>query len=75
MDVRGGTTTFIDLFAGIGGFHFALHRQGAVCVFSSEWDNECRKTYTENFKKISPQIFKLFQVRTPYSKRNYLLET
>lgn len=55
----GKVTTFIDLFAGIGGFHFALHRQGAECVFSSEWDDECRKTYTDNFKKISPHIFEL----------------
>lgn len=55
----GKVTTFIDLFAGIGGFHFALHRQGAECVFSSEWDDECRKTYADNFKKISPHIFEL----------------
>ena len=60
MKNSGGKTTFIDLFAGIGGFHFALHRQGAECVFSSEWDDECRKTYTDNFKKVSPEIFKLF---------------
>lgn len=56
----GKQTTFIDLFAGIGGFHFALHRQGAECVFSSEWDAECRKTYTDNFKTVSPHIFKLY---------------
>ena len=36
-----------------------MHRQGAECVFSSEWDDECRKTYTDNFKKISPHIFEL----------------
>lgn len=64
----GKVTTFIDLFAGIGGFHFALHRQGAECVFSSEWDDECRKTYTDNFKKISPHIFELS------SGKNTLLE-
>lgn len=52
-------TTFIDLFAGIGGFHFALSRQGAECVYASEWDDECRKVYEENFKKISPNIFEL----------------
>lgn len=48
---------FVDLFAGIGGFHYALHTQGAECVFSAEWDNKCRETYEQNFKKISPHLF------------------
>lgn len=50
--------TFIDLFAGIGGFHLAFHNSGAKCVFASEWDDAARKTYEANFKKISPKIFK-----------------
>ena len=49
--------TFIDLFAGIGGFHLAFHNVGAECVFASEWDNAARLTYETNFKKISPNIF------------------
>ena len=49
--------TFIDLFAGIGGFHLAFHNLGAECVFASEWDNAARLTYETNFKKISPNIF------------------
>jgi len=49
--------TFIDLFAGIGGFHLALHNVGAECVFASEWDESARLTYETNFAKISPKIF------------------
>ncbi len=49
---------FIDLFAGIGGFHLAFDSAGAECVFVSEWDDNARKTYEENFKKKSPLVFK-----------------
>lgn len=41
--------TFIDLFAGIGGFHFALSSVGAQCVFASEWDIHASETYFKNF--------------------------
>lgn len=41
--------TFIDLFAGIGGFRMALQGLNGKCVFSSEWDKEAQKTYFENF--------------------------
>lgn len=37
--------TFIDLFAGIGGFHEALHGLGAKCKFVCERDPSARKTY------------------------------
>ena len=50
--------TFIDLFAGIGGFHLAFHNLGAECVFASEWDEAARLTYEINFAKISPKLFK-----------------
>jgi len=49
---------FIDLFAGIGGFHLAMHNLGAECVFASEWDEKARLTYETNFTKISPKVFK-----------------
>ena len=44
--------TFIDLFAGIGGFRLALESFGLKCVFTSEWDKQAQTTYKENFKEI-----------------------
>jgi DNA (cytosine-5)-methyltransferase 1 len=49
--------TFIDLFAGIGGFHLAFHNAGARCVFTSEWDEFAQRTYRANFAKIEPDLF------------------
>ena len=40
---------FIDLFAGIGGIRIAFEINNTECVFSSEWDKYCQKTYFENF--------------------------
>jgi DNA (cytosine-5)-methyltransferase 1 len=40
---------FIDLFAGIGGFHYALSSYGAKCVFASEWDKHAANVYDNNF--------------------------
>lgn len=48
---------FIDLFAGIGGFHLALHSLGHECVFASEIDPHARKTYELNHSKISADLF------------------
>ena len=41
--------TFIDLFAGLGGFHLALQSLGCKCVFASELRGDLRKLYTINF--------------------------
>lgn len=44
--------TFIDLFAGIGGFRIAFQRAGGKCVFSSEWDKYAQKTYMQNYGEM-----------------------
>lgn len=49
--------TFVDLFAGIGGFHLAFHNLGAKCVFVSEWDEPARQTYKANFENMEPELF------------------
>ena len=43
--------TFIDLFAGIGGFHLAFSGGGCKCLFASEIDPNAQKTYHLNFPK------------------------
>lgn len=43
------TFTFIDLFAGIGGFRLAMQNLGGKCVFTSEWDKNAQLTYKTNF--------------------------
>ena len=40
---------FLDLFSGVGGFHLAMTKAGAVCAGSVELDAAARKTYAENF--------------------------
>lgn len=45
--------TFVDLFAGIGGFHQAMQKLGGKCVFACEWDKDAQSTYAENYG-ISP---------------------
>jgi len=58
--------TFIDLFAGIGGFRLALEAFGGKCVFSSEWNKDSQKTYSLNFKETpSGDITKIKENEIP----------
>lgn len=49
---EGPAFSFIDLFAGIGGMRSAFEKAGGKCVFTSEWDRYCQKTYYRNFGVI-----------------------
>lgn len=40
---------FVDLFAGLGGFHQALESLGHTCVFASELDTRLASLYKSNF--------------------------
>ena len=50
--VENPTFSFIDLFAGIGGFRMAAQNLGGTCVFSSEWDAHAQKTYFANYGEV-----------------------
>lgn len=47
--------TFIDLFAGMGGFRLAMQAKGGKCVFSSKWNKYAQKTYFE--RKAAYNLF------------------
>lgn len=44
--------TFIDLFAGIGGFRIAMQNLGGKCVYSSEFDAKAQETYLANYGEM-----------------------
>ena len=64
--------TFIDIFAGIGGFRIAFQKLGGKCVFSSEIDKYAKKTYEANFGEMPfGDITKIKEAQIP--KHNVLL--
>lgn len=44
--------TFIDLFAGIGGFRIAMQNLGGKCVYSSEFDAKAQASYLANYGEM-----------------------
>lgn len=80
--------TFVDLFAGIGGFHQAMRYLNGTCVMASEIDPNCQETYRTNFPKtlllgdissIDPESIGSYDVLCagfpcqPFSKAGYRL--
>ena len=47
--VRSSHFTFVDLFAGIGGIRLGFESIGGECIFTSEWNEFSKKTYSQNF--------------------------
>lgn len=60
----GGTFTFIDLFAGIGGMRMAFEALGGRCVFTSEWNRFAVETYRANFDCAHPIAGDIREVRS-----------
>lgn len=44
--------TFLDLFAGIGGFRIPLQELKGKCVFTSEFNYQAQRTYEHNFGEV-----------------------
>lgn len=61
--------TFIDLFAGIGGFRRGFETIGGRCIFTSEWDKYSQATYAANYPHddhaISGDITKICEKDIP----------
>jgi len=57
---------FIDLFAGVGGFHIALEELGHECVFASEKRQNLAELYEKNFGiKVNRDITKIEVAEIP----------
>ena len=52
LEAEEAAFTFIDLFAGVGGFRLAMQSLGGRCVFSSEWDPGAQVTYEANYGEV-----------------------
>ena len=64
--------TFIDLFAGIGGFHRAFVKAGAECVFANDYDDKANAVYLANYKGSSEYVGP-GPIKRWIDKKNYLI--
>jgi DNA (cytosine-5)-methyltransferase 1 len=49
ISTQGASFRFVDLFAGLGGFHVALSKLGGQAVFAAEWEPQLNALYKTNF--------------------------
>lgn len=59
--------SFVDLFAGIGGFHQAMRFLGGKCVMASEINQACVETYKLNFSTLEGDVRGDINKVDPYS--------
>lgn len=53
------TFEFIDLFCGVGGIRLGMKNAGFKCIFSCDINDNCKKTYFENFEELPEGDIKL----------------
>ena len=61
--------TFIDLFAGVGGFRMALQNINGRCVFTSEWNKHAQETYFQNYGEYPEGDITLEETKTKIPKQ------
>ena len=66
MDSDAANFRFVDLFAGVGGFHHALSAPefGGECVLASDIDVECQKVYSANFPHTAAKGMLIGDIRS-----------
>ena len=57
---------FIDLFAGLGGFHNALEKLGGKCVFAAEKNPYLNELYTRNYPNVEKENVALDITKVEY---------
>lgn len=62
-----GWFSFVDLYAGIGGFRKAFESIGGRCIFASEWDSHAQKTYIANFGDPANSSYQLAGDINPFA--------
>ncbi len=61
--------TFIDLFAGVGGFRMALQNIDGRCIFTSEWNKHAQETYFQNYGEYPEGDITLEETKTKIPKQ------